>query len=108
MNLNFYSRLLSTAAAFGVIGVGMGAFGAHFLRSRLDDDAIEVLRTGVLYLFVHVLAMLAIVVLGKSDMTSRLLKSIGLLFGIGILLFSGSLFLIATQALTGLSASYYG
>lgn len=108
MNSNFYSKLLAIAAFFGVLGVCVGAFGAHFLKEKLDESSLEVLRTGVLYLFIHVIAILFVVVTGKNQPSSRLLKSAGILFGIGIFLFSGSLFLISTQSITGLTASYYG
>ena len=46
--------------------------------------------------------------MGRQDASNQKLKSTGLFFVIGIILFSGSLFLIATSGLTGLSPSYYG
>src|SRR5687767_4681213 len=104
MNSQYFQSLLGLAACFGIIGVSFGAFGAHFLKEKLSPDEIDVVRTGVLYLFIHTLVILAIVVLGKNDPVSRLLKSSGIFFGLGIFLFSGSLFLIATQTLTGLPA----
>lgn len=108
MRTYFYSRLLGIASIFGVIGVSFGAFGAHFLKSRIDLSDLEVLKTGVLYLFIHTLAMLAVVLLGRADQESRLLKSSGLLFLTGVILFSGSLFLLATQSLFGLNLRYFG
>lgn len=104
----FYSRLLSIASLFGVIGVSIGAFAAHFLKSRIDLSDLDVIKTGVLYLFIHTLAILAVVLLGRADQDSRLLKSSGILFLTGVILFSGSLFLIATQSLSGLNLGYFG
>ena len=108
MRSYFFSRLLSIASIFGVIGVSFGAFAAHFLKSRIDVSDLEVLKTGVLYLFIHTLAILAVVLLGREDKESRLLKSCGVLFLTGVILFSGSLFLIATQSLSGLNLGFFG
>ena len=104
----FYSRLLSIASIFGIIGVSFGAFAAHFLKSRIAAGDLDVLKTGVLYLFIHTLAILAVVLLGREDKESRLLKSSGLLFLTGVILFSGSLFLLSTQSLSGINLSYFG
>jgi uncharacterized membrane protein YgdD (TMEM256/DUF423 family) len=108
MNNHFYARLLTASSLFGMIGVSFGAFGAHFLKSRIDANELDVLRTGVLYLFIHTLMILIIILLAKTDQQSRLLKSTGMLFTIGIILFSGSLFLIATKSLTGFDIGYFG
>lgn len=97
----FYRRLLIFGAACGMAGVILGAFGAHFLKDRISADHNEVLRTGILYLFIHTLAILMIVQLSKEDLTSRLLRSAGILFSLGILLFSGSLFILSTREVTG-------
>ena len=104
----FYARLLSVASLFGIIGVSFGAFGAHFLKSRIDANALDVLKTGVLYLFIHTLMILIIILLGRTDHQSRLLKSSGLLYASGIILFSGSLFAIATKSFTGFNIGYLG
>src|SRR5258706_10655495 len=106
MNSTFYKFLLTTAAGLGAMGVMVGAFGAHFLKTRLETTDLEIIRTGVLYLFIHVLALLAVVLLARNDNQSRLLKGTGVFFVIGIIFFSGSLFLIATQGLTGINISY--
>jgi uncharacterized membrane protein YgdD (TMEM256/DUF423 family) len=106
MNRSFYKILLATSAAIGCIGVMIGAFGAHFLKSRLESADLEIVRTGVLYLFIHVLALLVIALLVRNDTQSRLLKGTGVFFVIGIIFFSGSLFLIATQALIGINTAY--
>ena len=108
MNHGFYIRLLMIASIFGVAGVSLGAFGAHFLKDRLAVEELDILKTGVLYLFIHTLALMVVVLLGKSGSSSRMLKSAGLFFVFGITLFSGSLFLIATRFLTGLSPAYFG
>jgi len=108
MKNQFYSSLFSIASFFGIVGVAFGAFGAHFLKSRVDASDIDILKTGVLYLFVHTVVILIVILLARNDSHSRLLKSSGLLFAIGIVLFSGSLFVISTKALTGLHLGYFG
>src|SRR5688572_9559280 len=108
MNDQFYNRLLAVASLIGLIGVSIGAFGAHFLKSRLEVTDLDVLRTGVLYLFIHILATFIVAMIGRVNLNSRLLKSAALSFIIGVILFSGSLFIISTRSLTGLSTGFIG
>lgn len=70
------------------IAVGTGAFGAHGLRSRLDAYSLDVWEKAVLYHFVHALGLLMLSQLS----TNRL---VGWLLLVGIVLFSGSLYLLA-------------
>ena len=53
MNSAFYNRFIGVAGILGAIGVIVGAFGAHFLKERIDITHIATLNTGVLYLFIH-------------------------------------------------------
>lgn len=108
MDNKFYKRVLGIAAFFGITGVIAGAFGAHFLKSRIEPGDITTLQTAVLYLFIHTLALFGIALLSRSELPTRLLKTSGAFFIVGIVLFSGSLFVIATQDLTGISASPIG
>ena len=108
MNKTFYNRVLIIAGFLGAIGVMVGAFGAHFLKERIEAIHINTLNTGVLYLFIHVLGLIGISILGKEDPGSRILRSVALTFVAGVLLFSGSLFLIATQSLTNFPVRFIG
>lgn len=81
------------AAVFGFTGVGLGAFAAHGLRGRLSPEYLAVFQTGVLYQLVHALALLGVGLLALH-WRSRLLAAAGGLFTAGILLFSGSLYLL--------------
>lgn len=108
MNERFYVILLRIAACYGILAVSLGAFGAHYLKSRLASDDLEIIRTGVFYMFIHTVAILAIILLGRLDSISRVLKGSGLFFVLGIFLFSGSLFLIATGTQTGITIPYIG
>jgi uncharacterized membrane protein YgdD (TMEM256/DUF423 family) len=85
-------------ALAGVVGVGLGAFGAHGLRGRLSPEMLAVFETGVRYHMYHALALVATAALmGRLD--GRLLSAAGWLFTAGIVLFSGSLYVLA---LTGI------
>lgn len=108
MNNSFFNRLQVIAAAIGAIGVIFGAFGAHYLKSRLPAGDLETIKTGVLYLFIHTLAALVVCTLSQQATTSRLLKLAGIAFITGVILFSGSLFIIATSSLTGFPVSAIG
>lgn len=98
------SLTLSLAACSGFICVALGAFGAHALRGRLDDYALGVFETAVQYQFYHSLALLAVGLLMVQVPGSVLLRSSAILFGIGILVFSGSLYLLSFTGLRWLGA----
>ena len=108
MNDSFFNRLQSLAGIMGAIGVIFGAFGAHFLKSRLDAGDLDTIKTGVLYLFIHTLATLFVCLRSKQQPGSRQLRISGLAFVSGIIMFSGSLFIIGTASLTGFPVSTIG
>lgn len=108
MNNTFFNRLQMASAILGAIGVMFGAFGAHFLKSRLPAGDLETIKTGVLYLFIHTIAALLVCALSRQDPSSRFLKLAGIAFVTGVILFSGSLFMIGTSSLTGFPTSFIG
>jgi uncharacterized membrane protein YgdD (TMEM256/DUF423 family) len=108
MKTNFYTRLLIVTSGLGAIGVIVGAFGAHFLKARLPASDLDTIKTGVLYLFIHTLATLFVISRAGHAPTSGWLRVTGISFIIGIGMFSGSLFVIGTQTLTGFPASTIG
>lgn len=81
------SRLLVAGALNGAIAVGAGAFAAHGLEGRLEPHALDIFQTAARYQMYHALAMVLCAVL--------LARTAGWLFQIGIVLFSGSLYLLA-------------
>ena len=91
------------ASVYGTLAVIFGAFGAHALKEKLDAYQLEIFNKGVQYQFYHVIALFAVVVL-SAKMQSKTLDFAGWLFTFGILLFSGSLYLLATRSLTGLDS----
>lgn len=108
MNNTFYRRLFTVTSLLGAIGVMVGAFGAHFLKSRLPAGDLDTIKTGVLYLFIHMLATLFVISMSRQSPDSRWLRIAGITFITGIVMFSGSLFIIGTQSLTGFPASTIG
>ena len=89
---------LLLAALAGFTGVALGAFAAHGLKGQLSSEYLAVFQTGVQYQLIHALALLAVALLVER-LPGRLLKAAGVLFTCGILLFSGSLYVLT---LTGL------
>src|ERR1041385_3567497 len=87
------------------LAVGLGAFGAHGLRARLDAYSMGVYEKAVFYHFIHALGLLIVSFLPKTGTFSEFATSwvCGLLLA-GIILFSGRLFLLAITGNRGLGA----
>lgn len=92
---------LMLAAFFGFTGVALGAFAAHGLKQRLSLEYLEVFHTGVTYQLFHALALLAVALLAVH-LPGRLLLWAGVLFAVGILLFSGSLYALTLSGVSQL------
>jgi uncharacterized membrane protein YgdD (TMEM256/DUF423 family) len=91
-------NILFLGAIIMALAVLLGAFGAHALKSSLSPEMLAIYKTGVEYQFYHAMGLLVIGLTGfHSD--SKWLRRSGLLLAVGILLFSGSLYIIA---LTGI------
>ena len=86
---------LLAAACFGFLGVAMGAFGAHVLRSHLAAALYENVQTAVFYQFVHALALFALGVLGAAGWRNRALSLAAGLWTGGVIAFCGSLYAYA-------------
>ena len=87
-----------------MFAVVFGAFGAHALKNRLDDYALGVFETAVQYHFYHSLALLAVGILALSLPDSSLLRSSGWLFTVGLVVFSGSLYVLSLSGVHWLGA----
>lgn len=99
-----HNPYLSIAAGSGLLAVLLGAFGAHALRARLEPYDMGIYETAVQYHFAHSLALLAVALLYRSASSPRLLGFAGLAFSVGLVLFSGSLYLLAVSGLRWLGA----
>jgi uncharacterized membrane protein YgdD (TMEM256/DUF423 family) len=96
--------LLLLGSVNGGLAVILGAFGAHALRARLDPAMMEVYHTGSQYHFYHALALVALAALATRLPDSDALRWSGWLMTIGIVLFSGSLYLLAVTGIRWLGA----
>lgn len=84
---------LVMASLLGALAVGLGAFAAHGLKQILAAENIVIFETAVKYQFYHVFALLATGIL-YATYTNAKLKWAGNLFIAGIVIFSGSLYLL--------------
>ena len=84
---------LKSAVLLGALAVAAGAFGAHALKQILTEKYQAVFETAVRYQFYHVFALLAVGILFK-EFPNNYLQWSGRLFCYGILIFSGSLYLM--------------
>lgn len=87
--------ILLAAAVYGLLGVVLGAFGAHALSARMSQDMQAVWHTAVEYQFYHALALLGLGILLRTVATGVWLHAAGLCFCAGVLIFSGSLYILA-------------
>ena len=83
---------LSITAILGLLAIIFGAFGAHALKEKIGVDALQSFETGVRYQMYHVLALLFVNT--YSGFNAKAKNTISWLFFMGILFFSGSIYLI--------------
>ena len=96
-------NILLAGAVFMVLGVILGAFGAHALKTRLSPDMMLIYKTAVEYQFYHALGLLLIGLIG-FQIKSKWIKWSGLLICIGIILFSGSLYILSVSGIKWIGA----
>lgn len=87
------------ASISGFVAVAMGAFGAHALKASLSAPMLEVYRTAVHYHFVHTLVLLLLALLLQRNAANAWLRRSSLFFMAGIVLFCGSLYLLAISSM---------
>ena len=85
---------IKSASFLMFIGVCLGAFGSHALRSRLTDYYMDVYKTAVLYHFIHALGLFVVAWL-SSQIQDPKINLAGYMFVLGIVLFSGSLYILS-------------
>ena len=84
--------LIGSLSAF--LGVALGAFGAHGLKTRVTPEMLIVWQTGVQYLLVHALGLVLIGILCQLLPEASLIRSAGWMLLAGSALFSGSLYIM--------------
>lgn len=97
--------IVVTAAFFGVLAVIAGAFGAHGLQAKLTPRDLEIWHTAVQYQFYHIFALLFLSTFATKN--SKLINASYYLFSLGILFFSGSLYLLSCREILGFSWLIY-
>lgn len=88
----------------GFLGVALGAFGAHGLEGVLSDEMLKIYQTGVLYHLIHSAALLSLVCANQKLWTSPWISRICIAWLAGIMIFSGSLYVLATTGIKILGA----
>src|SRR3954470_24188303 len=99
------SPFISLGALNAANAVGAGVFAAHGLRDRLDARALEVFETGARYQMYHAVAIILAGIIATSGAASgaaRGAQTAGWIFQAGIVLFSGSLYVLALTGVKGL------
>jgi uncharacterized membrane protein YgdD (TMEM256/DUF423 family) len=81
------------------LSVALGAFGAHWLQTRLTVDMLEIFRTGIRYHILHALGLILIGILGFWMQKPALLQWAGWLILAGIVLFSGTLYMLSISGI---------
>lgn len=91
-------RIILTGAFIGMLAIILGAFGAHLLKKYLSVDQLNTFEVGVRYQMYHALFLLFLST--QKDLAEKTLKTIYNLVVAGVLLFSGSIYLLATKDYT--------
>ncbi|WP_454783257.1 DUF423 domain-containing protein [Legionella sp. WA2022007384] len=89
-----FKRFIAIGALSAMFATILGAFAAHGLKAQFSEYQMHIFQTGVFYQFIHSLALLFIGVI-LWNLNSRFIRISGWLFVIGILFFSGSLYLMS-------------
>jgi uncharacterized membrane protein YgdD (TMEM256/DUF423 family) len=104
MNQKFY---IGTAGILGALAVILGAFGAHALKTKLEVGELATFETGVKYHFYHAITLMIIGLLIERY-PSSLLNVAGISLIVGIILFSGSLYILAIRSQIGMELRWLG
>jgi len=95
-----YKPAIVTGIVTAALAVILGAFGAHGLKSQVTPEQLGIFEKGVTYQFYHSFALLAAGIL-YSAYPNKVLRAAAPLFTSGILLFSGSLYLMVGLSISG-------
>ena len=95
-------RYLAASFIILALAVIFGAFGAHALKNHLSEHYLSVFETGNKYHFIHGLGMAMSIFILSNKATSKQISRLAILFLMGIILFSGSLYMLSLAETLGL------
>lgn len=99
-------KIIATAAFFGMTAVILGAFGAHALKQFLDVQQLSTFETGVRYQMYH--ALLLLFVGTNANIRAKIKSVVYWLLVVGTILFSGSIYLLATDSMNDFNFKIIG
>lgn len=107
LTLSMAKKWLITGFIFAALAIILGAFAAHSLKDfiatgQIDAQGLQNFETGARYQMYHAFALIICGVLAKLFGDARFIKIAGILFVAGIILFSGSLYLLSTRNIIGM------
>lgn len=99
-------KILLTALIMGIVAIVLGAFGAHGLKKLLSTDQLTTFEVGVRYQIYHALFLLFVV--NNSFLTLKEKTIVFYLALVGVILFSGSIYLLSTSTITSIKTKIIG
>lgn len=100
-------RFLASGALLALIATIFGALGAHAFKSVLSTDQLESFKTATQYQFYHALALIAVGII-YAHWPDKFMMWSGYLFLSGILIFSGSIYILSTKEISHIHAPFLG
>ena len=95
--------ILLTAAVFGLVGILFGTFGAHGIQQKVSAYGYKNFEKGVQYHYMFTAMMFVVGLLAGQFRAAKGLFTVFVLFAVGVVLFSGSLYFIASQPIHGIN-----
>ena len=99
-------KLISVAALMGITAIILGAFGAHALKKQLSVEQLGSFETGVKYQMYHALFLLFLGI--NTFLNEKVKKTVFQLVVFGVFFFSGSIYLLTTNVITGVDFEFIG
>jgi len=99
-------KITSVAALMGITAIILGAFGAHALKKQLSVEQLESFETGVKYQMYHALFLLFLGI--NTFLNAKVKTTVFQLVVFGVFIFSGSIYLLTTKAITGVDFKFIG
>ncbi|MGB3344352.1 MAG: DUF423 domain-containing protein [Aequorivita sp.] len=102
----FDKNIVMTAAFLTAITIGLGAFGAHGLKNLVEPQAINTFETGVRYQMYHCIGLLILGMMVSIPLKTK--RAIFWLFVVGMIFFSGSIYLLSLNAILPFNTAKIG